>query len=51
MATLARGPDMSDWTLGLEQQTDLSITRGSIQELAAAVHRGADLRLYMTTEW
>jgi hypothetical protein len=42
---------MSDWTLGLEQQTDLSITRGSIQELAAAVRRGADLRLYMTTEW
>ena len=42
---------MSDWTLGLEQQTDLSITHGNIQELAAVVRRGADLRLYMTTEW
>ena len=40
---------MSDWSLALEQQTDLSITSGSKADTAAAVRRGADLRLYMTT--
>ena len=39
-----------DWTLALEQQTDLSITQGTIPKVASAVRRGADLRLYMTTE-
>ena len=41
----------NDWSLALEQQADLTITAGSVSELAAAVRRGADLRLYMTTEW
>jgi len=40
----------SDWTLALEQQTDLSVTHGSAEKLADAVRRGADLRLYMTTD-
>ena len=40
----------NDWMLTLEQQTDLSITHGSIETLADAVRRGADLRLYMTTD-
>ena len=35
------------WTLALEQQTDLTITAGDVPGLAAAVRRGADLRLYM----
>ena len=39
-----------DWQVTLEQQTDLTVTRGSVPELAAAVRRGADLRLYMTTD-
>ncbi len=38
------------WTLALEQERDLSIVRGNIAELADAVRRGADLRLYMTTD-
>lgn len=41
----------SDWSLALEQQKDLSITHGAAADMAAAVRRGADLRLYMTTEW
>ncbi len=40
----------NDWTLALEQQTDLSATAGSETDVANAVRRGADLRLYMTTE-
>ena len=40
---------MSDWSLALEQQKDLSVTSGSKAETAVAVRRGADLRLYMTT--
>lgn len=40
----------SDWTLALEQQADLTVTAGNILDLAAAVRRGADLRLYMTTD-
>tara|TARA_B100000686_G_scaffold284022_1_gene307350 strand:- start:4 stop:693 length:690 start_codon:yes stop_codon:yes gene_type:complete len=40
----------SDWTLALEQQSDLTITAGNVSELASAVRRGADLRLYMTTD-
>lgn len=40
----------NDWTLALEQQADLSITQGSIEAVASAVRRGADLRLYMTTD-
>lgn len=39
-----------DWMLALEQQTDLTISGGHVSELAAAVRRGADLRLYMTTD-
>ena len=38
------------WTLALEQQTDLTPSHGSVSGLAAAVRRGADLRLYMTTD-
>ncbi len=41
---------MTDWQLALEQQQDLAVSQGSIQALANAVRRGADLRLYMTTE-
>ena len=37
------------WTLALEQRTDLTPSHGSVSKLAAAVRRGADLRLYMTT--
>ena len=44
-------PEGSDWTLALEQQADLTIAAGNVSDLAAAVRRGADLRLYMTTEW
>ena len=36
------------WTLALEQQTDLTSSHGAASDLAAAVRRGADLRLYMT---
>lgn len=39
----------SDWELLLEQRTDLSISSGTIEALADAVRRGADLRLYMIT--
>ena len=38
------------WQLALEQQADLSITDGGTAALAAAVRRGADLRVYMTTD-
>ena len=38
------------WTLALEQKTDRTPSQGSVSELAAAVGRGADLRLYMTTD-
>ena len=39
-----------DWTLALEQRTDLSTAQGSAAAVAEAVRRGADLRLYMTTD-
>ena len=39
-----------DWVLGLEQNADRKVVSGSPRELAAAVRRGADLRLYLTTE-
>ena len=39
-----------EWQLVLAQQTDLSIVSGSKIALADAVRRGADLRLYMTTD-
>ena len=39
----------SDWQLKLEQHQDLSISQGDPSGLAAAVRRGADLRLYLTT--
>lgn len=39
-----------NWELALEQQSDLSVSQGSLSEVAAAVRRGADLNLYMTTE-
>ena len=39
-----------DWRLALEQSTDLTVVNGSRADVAAAVRRGADLRLYMTTE-
>ena len=38
------------WQLALEQQTDLRITYGALSELVGVMRRGADLRLYMTTE-
>jgi hypothetical protein len=38
------------WLLALEQQTDLTVSCGDVSKVAAAVRRGADLRLYMTTE-
>lgn len=38
------------WQLSLEQQTDLSITSGNKTVLADALRRGADLRVYMTTD-
>ena len=40
----------TDWELLLEQRQDLSIANGKLSDLAAAVRRGADLRLYMTHE-
>ena len=40
----------TDWELLLEQRQDLSIANGNLSDLAAAVRRGADLRLYMTHE-
>ena len=39
----------NDWQLALEQTTDLQVAHGSMAAVAAAVRRGADLRLYMTT--
>ena len=39
-----------DWRLALEQQTDLTVSRGDLADLASAVRRGANLRLYMTTD-
>ena len=39
-----------DWQLLLEQKGDLSICQGSREAVADAVRRGADLRLYMTTD-
>ena len=38
----------TDWELLLEQRQDLSCASGSPGAVAAAVRRGADLRLYMT---
>lgn len=38
------------WQLVLEQQADLSITQGSAADAAQMARRGADLRLYMTTD-
>jgi hypothetical protein len=40
----------TDWHLALEQAADLRVTRGSLDEVADAVRRGADLRLYLTTQ-
>jgi len=39
-----------DWLLALEQQTDLTVSCGDLSELVGAMRRGADLRLYMTTD-
>ncbi len=39
-----------NWTLALEQQTDLTATHGCPTALAGVLRRGASLRLYMTTE-
>ncbi len=39
-----------EWELALEQQSDLSVTQGSTAAVADSVRRGADLRVYMTTE-
>ena len=38
-----------DWVLGLEQNADREVVSGSPRDVAAAVRRGADLRLYLTT--
>jgi len=40
----------TDWLLALEQRRDLAVSHGSPSRVADAVRRGADLRLYMTTE-
>ena len=40
----------SDWTLALEQNIDLTAAVGSEDAVADALRRGADLRLYMTTD-
>ena len=40
----------TDWILALEQRADLTAARGSAAAVAEAVSRGADLRLYMTTD-
>jgi hypothetical protein len=39
----------NDWVLALEQDVDLAVAHGSVDEVARAVARGADLHLYMTT--
>lgn len=38
------------WTVALEQSKSLEVLRGSVEEVARAVSRGADLRLYLTTD-
>jgi len=38
------------WTLALEQQRDLTVSSGDTHTLAAAVRRGADLHLHVTTD-
>ena len=38
------------WALAFEQRTDLSSAQGSAAAVVAALRRGADLRLYMTTD-
>jgi len=40
----------SDWTLALQQETDLTVTHGSVEKVADFMRRGSNLRLYMTTE-
>ena len=40
----------NDWNVALEQRADLTTARGSREAVAESVRRGADLRLYMTTE-
>ena len=40
----------SDWILAFEQHSDLTVTSGRATDVAEAVGRGADLRLYMTTD-
>jgi len=40
----------NDWTLALEQRADLGVVTGSALNVAQALRRGADLRLYMTTD-
>ena len=42
--------DTGGWTLAFEQRTDLSTAHGSAAAVADALRRGADLRLYMTTD-
>ena len=38
---------MSNWQLALEQDEALQVTQGNAHDLAAAVRRGADLRLFL----
>lgn len=40
----------NDWVLALEQNQDLSVAHGSAADVAAALRRGAELRVYMITE-
>lgn len=40
----------TDWQVAFEQRTDLSASQGTAAAVADAVRRGADLRLYMTTD-
>ena len=44
-ATAATTFSTSRWALALEQHEDLSVSEGSAAAVAAAVARGADLRL------
>jgi hypothetical protein len=39
-----------EWVMALEQRSDTSVAAGSAADVADAVRRGADLRVYMTTD-
>ena len=39
-----------EWVMALEQRSDTSVAAGSAADVADPVRRGADLRVYMTTD-